>query len=161
MSLKEYLSTIEENRQYELAVSLLKTGLPIWTEYTNKFKKLDYVDTVVGMYHKVEKDIIERTIKIANDEISGLKSGKLNQLKHEYLEPVVALQDLDWELPESVLLIFYSAKNLIESMSGDKKAWNDETTLYISINQSIDAITRENLMKVEEVKKLLQEFKDN
>lgn len=161
MSLQDFLSTIPEKNQYELSVKFLTIGQPIWKNYANSNKNLEYTDTVVGMHHKVSKDIIQRTIDLASKEINSpeSKTKQITELYQEFRDPIVSLQDMDWEIPESVLLIFYSAYNLIESLKGKKETYNGETMIYISINQSVDAITRENIKTFDEINIILKENK--
>ena len=161
MSLQDFYSLLPEKKQYELSIKLLQISIPIWNDFSNKKTNLEYVDTVVGMEHKVAKDIIQRTLDVALKEISKPKSKtiEITNLKNEYRDPIVSLQDWDWEIPESVQLIFYSANNLIESLSGKKETFNGETMIYISANQSIDAITREKIKTFSEINSFLKENK--
>lgn len=161
MSLQDFLSSIPEKNQLELSVKFLTIGQPIWNDFASKNKNLEYRDTVVGMHHKVSKDIFQRTLDLASEEINSpqSKTKQITELYQEFRDPIVSLQDMDWEIPESVLLIFYSAYNLIESLKGKKETYNGETMIYISINQSIDAITREKIKTFDELNKLLKENK--
>ncbi|OFY89695.1 MAG: hypothetical protein A3K10_14570 [Bacteroidetes bacterium RIFCSPLOWO2_12_FULL_31_6] len=161
MSLQDLLSTIPEKNQHELSVKFLTIGQPIWKDYAINNKNLEYTDTVVGMQHKVSHDIIQRTIDLISEEIKSPKSKtkQIAELHQEFRDPIISLQDMDWEVPESVLLIFYSAYNLIESLKGKKETYDDESMIYISINQSIDAITREKIKTFNEINTLLKENK--
>lgn len=75
----------------------------------------------------------------------------------EYIEPKTALQDNDWKLPEPVELTFYAAYNLLEQINGEKST-PDNDLVYISINQSIDAILQSKIMNIEEVNEMLSGF---
>ena len=161
MSLKDFLSAISEKNQYGLSIKFLKLGLPIWDNFTSKSKNLEYIDTVVGMHHKVSKKIIQRAMDIATKTINrpNSRTKKLIELKEEFIDPIVALQALDWEIPKSAQLIFYSAYNLVESLTGRKATFNGDSIIFISINQSIDAITREKIKTFEDINNLLKENK--
>ncbi len=161
MSLQDFLSAIPEKNQHGLSIKFLTLGLPIWDSFSSASKNLEYIDTVVGMHHKVSKDIIQRTMDIATKEINSPNSRnkELIELKEEFSDPLVSLQDLDWEIPESAQLIFYSAYNLVESLTGRKETYDGETMIYISINQSIDAITREKIKTFDDINNLLKENK--
>ena len=140
MTLEKRIEKLPEKRQLELAIKFLEIGLPIWTEFA-KNNRLEYTDTVVGMHHVIDYKIVEKAIELAKKTIDeNFKKHKVSILQEEYLEPITALQDLDWEIPEEPKLVFYSAHNLVEKLAGKEKTVFNELTIYVSINQSIDAI---------------------
>jgi hypothetical protein len=53
-------------------------------------------------------------------------------------------------------LIFYSTHNLLEKLSGKEKTVFNELTIYVSINQSIDAIQRKEIISTEEIKTIIK-----
>jgi hypothetical protein len=61
MTLEEYINTLTGNKKVELALIITKVALPIWDSYA-KNNLLQYKDSVVGMMHKVPKDILAATI---------------------------------------------------------------------------------------------------
>lgn len=160
MGLKEYTESLTENKRILLAVELIERLLPIWNEFSNKRKNIEYVDTVVGMAHSVDKKIIELTINLVkkwiNGDVDNLEKALLNEW---YSDPIVALQDLDWEIPENIQLIFYSAHNLLGKINGETKTIFGDEQLYLVINQSIDAILKSGLMSDNQIKELLEKYK--
>lgn len=161
MTLKEFISSLEESAQYELALVLTNKTLSIWDNYS-KTNKLEYVDTVVGMHHKVEKDILSRTLSTIKLELLNPKSqrNKISKLSEEFSDPIVAMQDLDWELPSPVELTFYSTRNLLDKVNGKEVTVFDEPQIYVVINQAIDALSQEKIMSDKEIKELLKNYKN-
>jgi hypothetical protein len=160
MGLKEYTESLTENNRIHLAIKLIERLLPVWNEFSNNRKNLEYVDTVVGMAHSVDKEIIQLTVNLAKKWINGdadnFEKTKLNEW---YSDPIVALQDLDWEIPENIQLIFYSAYNLLGKFNGETKTIFGDEQLYLVINQAVDAILKSNLMTDRDINELLNKHK--
>ena len=53
-------------------------------------------------------------------------------------------------------MIFYSAHNLLEKLAGKEKTVFNELTIYVSINQSIDAIQRKDIISTDKIKTILK-----
>ena len=158
MTFEKIIENLPEKRQIGLAITFLEIGLPIWTKFA-KNNRLEYTDTVVGMHHKIDYRIVEKTIELAEkiiDKKHTFKKHKFSILQEEYLEPITALQDLDWEIPEEPKSILYSAYNLLEKLAGKEKTVFNELTIYVSINQSIDAIQRKNIISTDKIKTILK-----
>jgi hypothetical protein len=160
MTLKELISILDESSQYDLALTLTNKTLTIWDSYSNS-NKLEYVDTVVGMHHKVENDILSRTLSTIKQEILNPKTQlkKIEQLREEFSDPIVAMQDLDWELPAPVKLAFYATRNLLDKINGEEITVFDEPLIYVVINQAIDALSQAKVMSDSEINELLKKYK--
>ncbi len=166
MPLTELVNSFEKKNQIELAIELIEIGLPIWKKH-NSEKQIEYTDSVVGMYHKINKNLIEKSIKLLKkingknsfltDKMNGIK---IKSLHDEIREPVVAREDDDFEIPTEVELILYSTSNLIEYVMGKKANSLNENLAYISINQSIDAITKSGILSFEEIEIILEKKKN-
>ncbi len=160
MSLKEYTAALTEKQRFNLAIELIEQLLPIWNDFSSNKKNLEYVDTVVAMYHSVDKEIIERTTKLAKKWIDNESDKKeLQRLNNWFSDPIVALQDFDWEIPENIQLIFYSAHNLLGKLNGETKTIFGDEQLYLAINQAIDSIIKSGLMTENEIKELMEKHK--
>jgi len=124
--------------------------MPVWERYSEKIK-FTYRDSVVWEKHTVDKGIISKVIR-------DVESQSVNQEKlyNEFTDPVVALQDEDWRLPESAEKIFYSAYNLICALVEKDKS---SEYFYLSINQAIDVIDAEKVLSEDEIKEILEENK--
>ncbi|MFW5871847.1 MAG: hypothetical protein ACOCUT_01950, partial [bacterium] len=128
MTLKEFIETLDKQTQYDLALTLTERTLIIWDNYA-KENKLEYVDTVVGMHHIVDKDILSRTLKTIRHELTnpGTQQKQINKLRDEYDDPIIAMQDLDWELPYPVEKTFYATRNLLDKINGQETTVFDES----------------------------------
>ncbi|MEP5338291.1 MAG: SMI1/KNR4 family protein [Algibacter sp.] len=160
----EFIHNLDEKDQIKLAIELIEIGLPVWTEYAS-VNKIDYNDSVVGMYHKVNKNLISKSIKIFKNcsKNNGLILKKYNEIRlklllKEYLEPRVALIDEDFGLPKNVELIFLSAYYLTEFLTGKKQSGLDGNNTYVSIRYSIDSITDDGIKTELEIKNILDEY---
>ena len=166
MPLSELIDSFKKKNQIELAIELIEIGLPIWENY-NSENRIEYTDSVVGMYHKINKNLIEKSIKLLKkingqnnfltDKINGLK---IKSLHDEIREPVVAREDDDFEIPTEVELILYSTSNLIEYIMGKSHSSLNENLAYISINQSIDAITKSGILSFDEIRNIIENKKN-
>jgi hypothetical protein len=81
-------------------------------------------------------------------------------LSRQFSDPILALQDLDWELPYEVERTFYAVHNLLDSVLGKEKTVFNGTTIYVTINQAIDAIESSKLLSETEIKEMLYENKN-
>ncbi|MGB1269692.1 MAG: hypothetical protein ACPG45_08120 [Flavobacteriaceae bacterium] len=161
MPLTEIVNSLEKKTQIDLAIELIEIGLPIWESY-NSENRIEYTDSVVGMYHKVNKNLIEKSIKLLkkinrqnNFLTNKINAFKIKSLHDEIREPVVAREDDDFEIPEEVELILYSTSNLIEYAMGKTHNSLNENLAYISINQSIDAITKSKIKTFDQINEIL------
>ncbi len=166
MTLQKHTDSLTKDKQFELAIKLTKLTIPIWDNYANK-NELSYRDTVVGMHHTVDKKLLLNTINAVEEylNLNKLKKlfdgkNKLLQLSKQFDDPIVALQDSDWELPDEVLKTFYSVHNLLDTVVGKEQTVFGEPTIYVSINQAIDAIEKSKTLTVEEINVILDEIKN-
>jgi hypothetical protein len=72
-------------------------------------------------------------------------------MNERFLEPIVASQDMDWELPYIIERYFYAVYNLFEAVRGKQN-------YYICLNQAIDAIVSSETSTMVEVVKKLESF---
>ncbi len=155
MTLEEYCKTLDETRLINLAVDLCETAIPIWETYCAE-NKTEYIDTVVGMHHTVRKELLADTLQIIKTLLAPhdaeAESNKISTLLEEFVDPIISLQDMDWDLPEEVKLTFYSVYNLASGRF-DKITLFDEATLYVAVNQAIDAIQTAGLLSLDEIKR--------
>lgn len=166
MNLKEFVNSMPQKVQIKLALHFLEIAIPIWNRFANNIT-LSYRDTVVGLQHNVRVDLLIDTFKliqIYNNENNYIKrlflKSKIKKLEIEFRDPIVSLQDTDWEIPDNISLIFYSVNNLLEFVLGKELTAFNDTYIYISINQSIDAIEKSNILTYEEINMILKEFKN-
>lgn len=155
MNLKEIVTNLDEQTQYKMALIFTQKALVIWDNYANG-KNMEYVDSVVGVNHTVDSSILDSTLQVIKSELKtpNSQAENIRKLLGEYTEPITALQDSDWELPNEVRLTFYSIKNLLTKISGQNTSSFNESLLYVVINQAIDAIYTAKIMTTDEVKNI-------
>jgi len=165
MTLQKYIDSLPKEKQFVIAIQFVKLALPIWTNYADK-NTLIYRDTVVGMMHAVDKKILKKSIKaieaflnINEDKIIDEKL-KLRKLSNQFDDPIAALQDSDWEPPYEVQMIFYAVYNLIRFVLGKETTSFNESIIYVSINQAVDALETSKTMTFDELNKILNDIKN-
>ncbi len=167
MTLQKLTESLPAEKQFELALQLAKHSLSIWKKFV-VHNKLTYHDSIVGLKHVVDKNLLEGTL-VAIEIYLAAKTIKkefndqdvLLELNKQFEDPIVALQDDDWELPDEVLKTFYAVYNLLHATIGIKKTAFDENTVYVSINQSIDALENSGLLTFEEINSIIDQIKLN
>jgi len=156
-SLEEFIKSLPEDKQFSLALKLLKKAIPLWDEFINE-KNLSYKDGLVGLKHNVSGDLPLKVVKLTEKFLEcGIKDikEKILSVRLEFTDPVVALQDDDWNLPQTVLLTFYSAYNLINAISEKDSETFGPSSVSVSINQSIDALEKSKTLTPEQIKDIL------
>ena len=167
MTLEEHIDNLPKDKRFEIAIRLTRLALSIWDKYAEK-NELTYRDTVVGLQHSVNRALLKNTIDAVEKYISTniigkaiMKNTALISLSRQFSDPIVALQDLDWELPNEMERTFYSVHNLLASALGKEKTVFNESTIYVSINQAIDALSISKLMTEAEIRKIIYDNKNS
>ena len=153
MSLEKRVDDLPSEKRFKLAITLSKLTLKIWDKYSST-NELTYTDSVVGMNHIVDKDILKNTI-FEIEKMTNANTNKIAKLKEDFSDPIVSLQDDDWELPYEVLHAFYSVNNLLDAFIGNEKTVFGESTIYVSINQAIDALETSKIISIDEIKTII------
>jgi hypothetical protein len=155
MDLKEYCYSITKEELFNLTNRICDAALPIWQEYAAN-NELTYRDTVVGLSHTVNANLLYNSIAFCKTETFESAAGKpiLNDLYEEFRDPIVALQDSDWKLTYSVETVFYAVYNLLRGLR-DGVSYTGELIHYTSVNQAADALETSGLMTIEEIKKII------
>lgn len=160
MDLKEYCETLSENKRFELATKICGKTLPIWEDYCNNYS-LSYTDSVVGMHHEVRQQLLfdsvafcENILRLPFYNKSEIDLKTLNSLLEEFSDPIVAMQDSDWELSYAAERTFFAVYNLLYGLKADQSKFS-ESFHYVSINQAGDAINESGLMSMEEIAKII------
>jgi len=167
MTLQEYTESLSEFKQLKLAIALTKQTLSIWEQYAN-LHKLTYVDNITATTHNISQQLLSETIievehyYILNKPHMLLdEQEKLLKLSKQFTEPIVAIQNLEWKLPDEVLKTFYAVYNLLETVIGEKKTTFGDSTIYVSINQAIDALDSSKTLTEQQIKKFLKDAKND
>jgi hypothetical protein len=160
MDLNEYIEILPEKKAINLSIKLLEILLPEWEKFAKKPQNLSYFDTVVGLQHKVDKKIIHKTILISKNWLKNSNSKlEIEKLLENYVEPIVALQDEDWIIPQNIKLIFYSAYNLMCKLNGETETIFGENQTYLTVNQAIDAILKSKILSENQIFEILEKHK--
>ena len=116
---------------------------------------------MVGLTHKVDSNLLAKTIISVEEYLSSNKSKViLLNLRGQFEDPIVALQDTDWKLPGEVQTTFYSVFNLVEACLGKTKNSFGDLTIYVSINQAIESLEISKTLTSEEIKEILYDKKN-
>ena len=108
---KKYCYNLNGAELFKLATKCCCLALPIWQTFADSHE-LTYRDTVVGLRHEVNKNLLYDSVLLCQG--ATLVKTQLKKLLDEFCDPIVALQDDDWELPEEVRFVFYAVYNLLE-----------------------------------------------
>lgn len=167
MTLKEIVATLPELVQVELAIHFLEIGLPIWDNFVQKpTTDLTYYSFMVGM-KTVDSEIIKTSIELAKQWINPQSSDRQEQLNFT-LEKLIAnfndhllgMRDWELEMDRHPQLVFYAASNLLNYIHGEKITIHKESSVYVAISQTIDAILRVNLRSQNEIDAILKTYLD-
>lgn len=124
--------SLDANEKKKALIKACTYSLAAWDAFTKKSKKLSYRDSVVLMKHQIEKGLPRNALQAV---IDGLPNKRIEEC---YLEPIAALQDMDWEPPENIEYAFYSIYNLYR-----KYCEGAEIDDWLIINQSLSSETDE------------------
>jgi hypothetical protein len=106
-------------------------------------------------------DAVEKYISTNKINKAIIKNIDLLKFSRQFSDPLVALQDLDWELPNEVERTFYAVHNLLDSALGIEKTIFNEATIYVTINQAIEALESSKLLTEKEIREILYENKND
>jgi len=115
-------------RQKQVHFSLCEEALDVWEAYCKKRPRIRYVDTVVGMRHKVD-------IRLPYDALRSAQAGTdLADVEERYSEPIVAMQDSDLEFPQPIEFAYYAIYNCF-----CKYAIAEEIDPWLIVNQALSS----------------------
>ena len=103
-------------------------SLDSWQLFVKKGKNLSYRDSVVFIKHKIDKSL-------PMDALEAVIAGEQRkEISESYLEPIAALEDMDWRPPEYVEYAYYSIYNLYR-----KYCEGSDIDDWLIINQSLSS----------------------
>lgn len=126
--LRAAFEALDKPRQRAVQLALCRHALGVWETYIQREGPIEYVDSVVGMYHCVDS-VLPRDA-LASVEVGVDRAG----VARRYLEPLAALQDDDLELPGHIELAYYAIYNLYRS-AVEGAAIDD----WLIVNQALSA----------------------
>jgi hypothetical protein len=108
-NLRAAFEALDGSRRRAVQLALCRRALGVWEAYLGRHEPVEYIDSVVGLYHCVDS-VLPRD-SLASVEAGVDRAGVVQR----YLEPIVALQDDDLELPDHIELAYYAIYNLYRS----------------------------------------------
>jgi hypothetical protein len=161
---KETVTKIPPLKQLDVAVAFTKLALPIWDDYAKVESNLTFTEEGPWpVLHTVDKNLLRDTIeaveeflKLDRHVIPQVGNAKLSGLDDLFFKPMVCLQWMEWELPDPVCKTFYAVHNLLNFILNDAKNQEGESTIFVSINQSVDALTSSKKMTFDEVFNIIE-----
>lgn len=107
--LRAAFEALDTPRRRSVQLALCRHALGVWEAYLRRHGPVEYVDSVVGLYHCLDSTL-------PRDALASVEAGVDRAgVAQRYLEPIAALQDDDLELPGHIELAFYAIYNLFRS----------------------------------------------
>ncbi|MBL8513552.1 MAG: hypothetical protein JNJ55_06140 [Betaproteobacteria bacterium] len=97
--------SMESELKRNVLLELCGAALSVWEQGFKGASNPSYQESVTGSVQLVEIDLPRHALR----EIVDLKSNC--GVCERYREPIVALQDMDWELPDHLELAYYAIYN--------------------------------------------------
>ena len=180
--LDEYCNSLSDAAQLQIAVRLSKEAFPIWNDHFKKHSQdLDKLNAlirpenkIIGAQGKITQDFLAKAINKIVDSYAKNKGSawpvatmKSDLLLYPFWTMLMQpLTNNDWDnaLPKPVRLVYTSVWNILTWLLYKRMNEQKETHIYIAINQAADALMSEDILKTEQIEKILmgyQEMKRN
>lgn len=165
MTLEETIKSLPEQIRLELGIRFLEIGLPIWDKFAKESaENLTYYAFLLGL-EVVDPKIIASSIEFGKEWLlpksaasQAILEADLKELTERFSMHLSGIRDWELELDPSPQLMFYAASNFLYYINGERLSPSNESMIYVSINQSIDAISKEKLLTWEEIKAILKSY---
>lgn len=112
-----------------------------WDKFCADGKNLSYKDSVVFLTHKVDKSLLSSALQAVIDNHSG-------NLLDSFLEPINALEEMDWTPGQNIEYAFYSIYNLYK-----KYCLKEDIDDWLIVNQVLS--TEPDERKMDEMLKFI------
>ena len=122
--------------QIDALVLAAEPALVAWTTWAVR-EKPEYTDSVVGMHHVVDIDLPACALE---DVRRRHEEPDPSAVQQAYVEPIVAIQDCDWEMPNHLELGYYGIYNLHRLVFEPQ----DTVTATLVLNQALSGTLVEN-----------------
>lgn len=107
-------------------------ALTAWDAFVQKGKGLTYRDSVVLMKHQIDGALPCYALQAV------IVGEPKQEISDQYLEPITALQDMDWQPPKHIEYAYFSIYNLYR-----KYCEGEEIDDWLIINQSLSSTANE------------------
>lgn len=135
-NLREVFENLSSAEKKQVQRELCKRALSEWDIYCAKGKGLQYRDSVVGMKHKIDIALPKRAYEAA---CNGTECAEVTE---SYQEPIVAMQDMDWEPPEKIEYAYYAIYNFYR-----KHAKNSDIDDWLIVNQALSSQPDDSMVR--------------
>ena len=130
----EAFAVLDAPRRREALIRLAEdVALRVWTAFVGAEGSVSYQDSVVGMSHTLD-------VELPAQALGSLKrrAADADRVAAAYAEPIVALQDLDLELPAHAEYAYYSIYNLFR-----KYCRHEDIEESLILNQILSSLSDE------------------
>jgi hypothetical protein len=178
--LDSYCASLSDEAQLKIMLRLAKLAAPVWNNhFASNPDAIDKVNALMDDTNringgsnavdiqfperaltKIERSFTSAKEKSADKPIPMMKSdATLSPLLATCMQP---LSNKQWDntLPQSVRLVFTSVFNVLVWILYRRRTADKETHIYVAINQAADVLLRESLKTVEDLNKILSEYKN-
>lgn len=94
---------------------LCANALVAWLRFTAATGAIDYVDSVIGMGHRLDWQLPADAFNLVFGHSAGeAGDASIGEIEYRYREPIVAFQDDDLELPDAMELGYYAIYNAFQ-----------------------------------------------
>ena len=176
--LDTFCSSISDEAQLRLALTLGKLALPVWEDYFSKNPgAIDQLNALIGDANRVNGGLqkidiefpkralekIERSLAAAKEKSSDrpipvMKSdATLSPLLATCMQPITNKQ-WDNTLNQSVRLVFTSIFNILVWILYRRRTNHHETHIYVAINQGADVLLREYIRSERNLNTIVSEY---
>lgn len=179
--LDTFCSSISDEAQLRIALTMVKLALPVWEDYfTKNPTAIDQVNALIGDANRVKGGLekidiefpkraiekIERSLAAAKEKsadrpIPVMKSdATLSPLLATCMQP---LSNPQWDntLNQSVRLVFTSIFNILAWILHMRRTNHNETHIYVAINMGADVLLRETIRSERNINVILNEYEQH
>jgi hypothetical protein len=177
--LDKFCATLTNEAQLKIAIRLTRLALPVWqNHFVSKPDDLARLNALVtektripGALREIRADLPEDAVneiasslelaeKVGPFDIARLQENpKLMPLLYTFTGPL-SQNAWDATLPRSVRLVFTAVWNILTWILHREHNAEGETHIYLAINQAADVLMSEHLCDVDELNKMLAEYKN-
>ncbi|MBC7542734.1 MAG: hypothetical protein H7338_08385 [Candidatus Sericytochromatia bacterium] len=133
----DFLAGIPYAQRVRCCLAAAELALPVW-EMGLHDQDLRYRDSVVGMGHVADRTLPGQALAYVRYCYEAGRFGRDEGISTAYAEPIAALQDDGWSLPEPRLLAYYAAFNAYEMSWKPLRAGANQGA--VAVDQAISAL---------------------
>jgi len=179
--LDTFCSSISDEAQLRIAITLGKLALPVWEDYfTKNPTAVDQVNALIGdanrvngALEKIDIEFPKRAIEKIERSLAAAKEKSADRpvpiMKSDAaLSPMLAtcmqpLKNPQWDntLNQSTRLVFTSVFNMLAWILYRRKTDFNETHIYVAINQGADVLLRETIRSERNINVILNEYEQH